>query len=153
VKEHNSATETASVPISGNTHAPVIRMTDTDQDEKKMLELISGSWEENASYRIINEQGEQFLLIDEKKLNRLTQALVESQEECFKLNLEKAILQHVPIDLEDVRSVAIQEIQKRLKLSGRRKKITYEMISHIVNRIKKEHPNLFFDINSIMKAT
>ena len=58
-------------------------------------------------------------------------------KENFELKLEKAILSEFPIDYDDVKAVVLEEMKKDNEKS----------IDEIVNKIKLEHPNLFYNID------
>lgn len=140
-------------PVGSNDSDAQIRLLSTEEAHKKVMELVSGSWESNDTLHVMDETGKKFILIDEDKLKMLTKALRNTQEESFKLNLEKAILQHMPIDYDDVWAVSVKEIQKLIAASGAKTKkaATPEVISQAVQNIKKRHPNLFFNINDMIK--
>ena len=62
-------------------------------------------------------------------------------KENFELKLEKAILSEFPIDYDDVKAVVLEEMKKN----------SDKDLEEIVDKIKFEHPNLFynFDINKL----
>jgi hypothetical protein len=71
----------------------------------------------------------------------LLSSLKECMKENFELKLEKAILSEFPIDYDDVKAVVLEEMKKDQNKS----------IKEIVEKIKLEHPNLFykFDFDKI----
>ena len=58
-------------------------------------------------------------------------------KENFELKLEKAILSEFPIDYDDVKAVVLEEMKKNSDKS----------IEEVVNKIKLEHPNLFYNLD------
>ena len=58
-------------------------------------------------------------------------------KENFELKLEKAILSEFPIDYDDVKAVVLEEMKKNNDKS----------IDEVVNKIKLEHPNLFYNLD------
>jgi len=126
----------------------VIRIRDTDDENKKILELVEGSWEGKHPWFLIDEQDEYYALIPAKTLGGVFAKLKTTQEENFKLNLEKAILQNMPMDFEDVWVVAIKEIQKLSQKEGAR--FEGSDLSAIVRQIKEDHPNLFFHLSDLL---
>ena len=69
-------------------------------------------------------------LVPAELFEAVINALKNAQKENFELKLERSILQNLPIDFGDVWTVAIEEIKKA--------------------NYKKEHPNLFLDMRSIV---
>lgn len=138
-------------PVSQNDSDVQIRLINTEEADKKVMELVSGSWESDDTLHVMDETGKKFILIDEDELKKLARTLRSTQEETFKLNLEKAILQHMPIDYDDVWVVAIKEIQLLVAGNGNKKPATPEIIDQAVMNIKKRYPNLFFNINDMIK--
>ena len=65
----------------------------------------------------------------------------QAEQEALFLKLEKSILQQLPLDFQDVLTVAREEINK-----SKKKDIDFDKL---VKKIKKEHPNLFLDINDL----
>lgn len=126
----------------------VVRIRSTDDKNKKILELVEGSWESKHPWFLIDEQDEYYALIPAKVLGGVFAKLKSTQEENFKLNLEKAILQNMPVDFEDVWVVAIKEIQKLSQKEG----IKFEGLdlNAIVRQIKENHPNLFFHLSDLI---
>ncbi len=57
-------------------------------------------------------------------------------KENFELRLEKAILGEFPVDYDDVKAVVLEEMKKHTDMN----------IDDIINKIKIEHPNLFYNI-------
>ena len=69
-------------------------------------------------------------LVPAELFEAVINALKNAQKENFELKLERSILQNLPIDFGDVWTVAIEEIKKA--------------------NYKKEHPNLFLDMRSLV---
>ena len=77
----------------------------------------------------------------------LFEAVINARKNAHKdnseLKLERSILQNLPIDFGDVWTVAIEEI----------KKANYKKepnLDRLIATIKKEHPNLFLDMRSLV---
>ncbi|WP_096026443.1 DUF2603 domain-containing protein [Campylobacter lanienae] len=82
-------------------------------------------------------------LVPAELFEALINALKNAQKENFELKLERSILQNLPIDFGDVWTVAIEEI----------KKANYKKepnLDRVIAKIKKEHPNLFLDMRSLV---
>jgi hypothetical protein len=77
----------------------------------------------------------------------IMRSLQHMGEEVFKSRLEKAIAKELPIDFHDVWTVAMHELQQRLREGG-------EMSANIdlqqlVRSIKRKHPNLFYSLKDL----
>ncbi|MFW5614381.1 MAG: DUF2603 domain-containing protein, partial [Campylobacter hyointestinalis] len=78
-----------------------------------------------------------------KLKNTADSFLKNAQKENFELKLERSIWQHIPVDFGDVWSVAINEIKgKKFKKEPN--------LDQIIKKIKREHPNLFVDMQNLI---
>ena len=69
--------------------------------------------------------------------------LKNEQKENFELRLERSIWQHMPLDFGDVWRVAIDELN-----SEHFKK--EPDLDKLLDKIKKEHPNLFVNVANLV---
>ncbi|NWF66866.1 MAG: DUF2603 domain-containing protein [Campylobacterales bacterium] len=138
-----------SLGIHEKSEKTIVKISDTDDKDKKVLELKSGSWESKDIWYIIDNDDNIHAVCSMKSLLNLINTLRVSQQQNFNLNLEKAILQEFPVDFDDVWIVAISEIQKAVQNSDDKKMLNFDL-SALVKKIKQEHPNLFFDISQIL---
>ncbi len=116
--------------------------------EEKTLKLISGSWDSEGPWFIVDEKNKIHTVLPVEVTVKLIESLRKAQEENFNLKLEKSIWQNVPIDFEDVWVVAMEEIKKMAKES-KEKNILSINVDKLVKKIKKEHPNLFVDMQKL----
>lgn len=118
-------------------------------NEKKLV-LKSGSWESMEPWFGIDENGEIHTMISIKSLLDIVKTCKKVMKENFDLKLEKSILQKMPIDFNDVLAVCMDEIRK----IGDKKQISYVSLNldNVVEKVKKEHPNLFVDLNELMES-
>ncbi|BCD61536.1 MULTISPECIES: DUF2603 domain-containing protein [Nitratiruptor] len=128
--------------IENPANVTVVKLEDTEDPNKKTLELIQGSWENNAPWFVIGKENKVFVLSSLEAMLHLIKSLNEAKYENFNLKLEKAILENLPIDFNDVWVVAMNEIQKRLAESKNKNLLDID-IKKLVQDIKKNHPNLF----------
>lgn|GEM_PF-3414525 len=77
--------------------------------------------------------GEERVGLKPEDYSKFMELLEHLWEENFQFRLEQEILKTLPIDLEDVKSVVINEMEDNQELS----------IPEAVEKVKREHPNLF----------
>jgi len=135
----------AEIGIENPTNVTVVKLEDTDDPNKKTLELIQGSWENKAPWFVVDQHDKVFVLSSIESILQLIKSLNEAKYENFNLKLEKAILENLPVDFNDVWVVAMNEIQKRLAESKNKNVLDID-IKKLVRDIKKNHPNLFLNL-------
>ncbi len=131
--------------IENPANVTVVRLEDTDDPNKKTLELVQGSWENRAPWFVVDKDDRVFVLSSIESVLQLIKSLNEAKYENFNLKLEKAILENLPVDFNDVWVVAMSEIQKRLSESKNKNVLDID-IKKLVRDIKKNHPNLFLNL-------
>jgi hypothetical protein len=97
--------------------------------------------EAGDKFVLINFKDTQMIGIDASFYKKLQDKFNKLLEMEFNLNLEREIIPEFPIDLEDVKAV----VKEEMKINPD------EKVSNIVKRIKKEHPNLFMDLDKIFE--
>ena len=103
--------------------------------ECKDFEVIEGDLKNPLWIMKIKDEVKVVLDIDEYlKIMKLNEKLVK---EIFELKLERAILSEFPIDYDDVKAVVLEEMKKDKDKS----------LEDIVDKIKLEHPNLFYNLD------
>ena len=101
----------------------------------KDFEVVEGNIDSPVWVVEVDNRLKVALDIDEYlEMMEMTKKLLE---ENIELKLEKAILSEFPIDYEDVKAVVLEEMKKNEDKS----------IEDIVNKVKLEHPNLFYNLN------
>ena len=101
----------------------------------KDFEVIEGDVDSPIWVMEVDNKLKVAIDIDEyMEMMEMTKKLLE---ENLELKLEKAILSEFPIDYEDVKAVVLEEMKKNEDKS----------IEDIVNKVKLEHPNLFYNLN------
>ncbi|MDR1451999.1 MAG: DUF2603 domain-containing protein [Helicobacteraceae bacterium] len=123
----------------------VLRLGGTDDPNKKTLELLSGEWNADTPWFIVDESGKIHALTNIESFMQFIRSLHGVSSENFSLKLEKAIWRNLPVDFGDVWAVAIGELEGRLS-KNRDSRILEVDIESLVERIRKEHPNLFYHI-------
>ncbi len=124
-------------------HKTVIEIEDTDNPSVKELNLKSGSWSPDEPWFVVDENKILHTMMPVKSVEKIVKNFHLTQEENFKLKLEKSIWQNIPIDFQDVWSVVMDEIKTLSKQE------TSIDIDRVITKIKNRHPNLFFNSNSL----
>lgn len=111
-------------------------------DENKMLlELQKGDFDPKEAWFIKDNENHEYVMIPQSLLKSITQTIAQAHEDKLKVELERDVVAHVPIDFNDVMTVAINRLENYRKSDGSLPKIdTFSFVS----QIKKEYPNLFF---------
>jgi NhaP-type Na+/H+ and K+/H+ antiporter len=97
------------------------------------VEVIKGELSEKPW--LIESEGKNYVLLEEEQYDDLIRLLKEVLEQNLDLKMEQRILNEMPIDLEDVKTVVKKEIEDE-NLS----------IEEAINKVKTEYPNLFHKI-------
>ncbi|MDR2034056.1 MAG: DUF2603 domain-containing protein [Helicobacteraceae bacterium] len=123
----------------------VLRLSGTNDPNKKTLELLSGEWDTKKPWFIVDESGTIHALTSVESFMQFIHSLHSVTSENFGLKLEKAIWRNLPVDFGDVWAVAIGELESRLA-KNRDSRILEVDIESLVDRIRREHPNLFYHV-------
>ncbi len=126
----------------------VIEVENTDNPDVKTLNLKSGTWSGKEPWFVIDENQKLHTMISIDSINKLINNFKQLQQDNFELKLEKTILQHVPIDYQDVWVVAMDEIKKIAIKKGNEKTLNIDL-EKLLRKIKKEHPNLFLNLKDL----
>lgn len=127
----------------------IVRMRPGVNDRHRELELLQGSWDEQRPWVIIDEHDQAYTMTSVPALSKMIAMFASSQDESFRLKLEKAILARYPIDYYDVLAVAMDKI-KRLAQSRPGSTVVKLDLDWLITEIKKEYPNLFYDLDQLI---
>lgn len=127
--------------VSKQKEQTLLEISSSEQENAKILTLKRGSWSGKEPWFVLDEKQKLHALIPIEALSKVMENLKQMEEEAFSMKLEKSILQQLPIDFQDVWTVAMEEVQKR-----KSKDIDFEKL---VRKIKKDHPNLFLDLRDL----
>jgi len=115
---------------------------------RKEITYSEKSWNGRDALYLKADDGGAYVMMEEGNFNKIVKLLKSHQDEMFRLRLEKEILQNMPIDFDDVWIVAMNEIRKSAQVSKSKHIDTRD----VVRSIKKTHPNLFFDMESLISS-
>ncbi len=137
--------------INFDEHKTVIEIEDTNNPNVKELSLKSGSWGGSNPWFVVDESSEIHTMMPVNAVQKIVENFQMTQEENFNLKLEKSIWQNIPIDFQDVWSVAMQRVKELAKKETKDDKVINIDLSKLVTKIKKEHPNLFMDAKNMFQ--
>ena len=126
---------------------PVLEIRPGESENQKVVELKRGSWGDEHPWFVIDEEGRLLVLTSAEAMMGIMQSLQHMGEEVFKARLERAIAKELPIDFHDVWTVAMHELQQRMKESGG--KAAQVDLENLVRSIKRKHPNLFYSLKDL----
>ncbi len=129
--------------------ATIAKILPSDEPNKKLLEVVTGKWEKSDTRFLVDEDGANYTLLRQDTVANLSVLLKMLQDENFDLKLEKAILQHMPIDYDDVVAVVKKEVEEKFVKKG--KKPNNIKLDKLLFSIKKAHPNLFYNMQDLFK--
>lgn len=109
------------------------------------IQIEEGQLSEGKPCFVSDEKGEEYVLISSKILKKLLEGMKKAQEERFEISLERDIANQMPLDFEDVLSVARAKLQVYDLSAG-------EVDSaKLIQEIRKEYPNLFFNVDEYLR--
>jgi len=126
----------------------VIEVENTDNPDVKTLNLKSGSWSSKEPWFVIDENQKLHTMLSLDSIHHLIENFKQLQQDNFDLKLEKTILQHVPIDYQDVWTVAMDELKKQAGKHNNASSLNVDL-EKLLRKIKKEHPNLFLNLKDL----
>lgn len=109
------------------------------------IQLKEGELSRSRPCFVSNEEGEEYVLLSADILKKLLEGIRKAQEERFAISLERDIANQMPLDFEDVLSVA------KAKLQSLNLNVADIDSNELIGIIRKEHPNLFFNIDDYLR--
>ena len=112
-----------------------------------LIALQKGELNNENIWLLKDNEDNEFALIPSQALNILNQRIRDLQEERFFIRLEREIAQQMPIDMDDVMVIASEYIE-----SFRKKDASLPLLNarSIARDLKKQHPNLFFNLQDLL---
>ncbi len=128
--------------LSKQKEQTVLEIVPSEEENTKLLRLKNGSWDNTKEpWLVYDEQQKLHALLSIETLSKMIEHFKKAEQETLFLKLEKSILQHLPLDFQDVWTVAMEEINK-----SKKREIDFDKL---IKKIKKEHPNLFLDLKDL----
>ncbi len=110
---------------------------------------MSGSWNAKEPWFVVDENKKLHTMMSMNSVNKIIENFRATQEENFNLKLEKTIWQNIPIDFQDVWSVAMDEIKSMATQETKEIKVINVDLEELISKIKLEHPNLFLNLKDL----
>ena len=128
--------------LSKQKEQTVLEIVPSEEENTKLLRLKNGAWD-NAKepWLVYDEKQKLHALLSIDTLTKMIEHFKKAEQETLFLKLEKSILQQLPLDFQDVWTVATEEIKK-----SKKSEIDFDKL---VKKIKKDHPNLFLDLKDL----
>ncbi len=111
-------------------------------DTQMLLNLESGKFSQDEVWFMKNKEGQEYIVMPQSILKKVVSIIRDAHEEKLALELARDVSQSAPIDFDDVMAVALRTLESKRLQDGFLPHIDTKTI---VQEIKKNHPNLFFD--------
>lgn len=109
------------------------------------IEFVDGELSRDRPCFLSDEKNQEYVILSVDLLQQILQNMKQAQEERFAISLEKDIANLMPLDFDDVLSVAKSKLQE-LNLD-----IAQVDTQHLAKTIKQEYPNLFFNFDDYFR--
>ncbi|PAF47601.1 hypothetical protein BKH46_03505 [Helicobacter sp. 12S02634-8] len=116
--------------------------------DKILLELQSGEFNTQEAWFLKDEDNQEYIVLPQNLLNSIIQTIKKAYEDKLKVELERDIATQTPIDFDDVLAVAFKRLESYRRSDGSLPRIDTRSF---VKQIKKEYPNLFFDLDDYFR--
>ncbi|WP_334084183.1 DUF2603 domain-containing protein [Helicobacter typhlonius] len=118
-------------------------------DSTMLLAMQSGEFSKEDLWFLKDDEGEEYVVFPQKLFLQLIRHIKHIQEEKLMMNLEKDVISQMPIDFDDAMAVAKNALESLRRSDGNLPEIN---TANLAKNIKKEYPNLFFDIDFLRKS-
>ncbi|RDU68316.1 DUF2603 domain-containing protein [Helicobacter equorum] len=114
-------------------------------DKSALLKLQEGNLNNTKDIWFLQDnENHEFVLMPQGMLNTLLKRIKTIQEEKLFMKLEREIVAQMPIDFDDAMSVAQMYVESHRQSDGSLPALN---VTSVVRDIKKQHPNLFFNLD------
>ena len=111
-------------------------------DTQMLLNLESGKFSQDEVWFMKNKEGQEYIVMPQSILKKVVSIIRDAHEEKLALELARDVSQSAPIDFDDVMAVALRALESKRLKDGFLPQIDTKTL---VQNLKKEYPNLFFD--------
>lgn len=115
-------------------------------DKQFILDFVKGEMRSNEAWFIKVEGEAEFVVLPENILNRLLGTIKTNHEEKVFLTLKNELKDLLPLDLDDVMVVAINELES---YRGKDGSLPIINVKHVAKSIKRKYPNLFVSLPTL----
>ncbi|TLD96789.1 DUF2603 domain-containing protein [Helicobacter jaachi] len=119
------------------------------EDDKMLLDMQKGEFSKDDLWFLQDEQGQKYVVFPQELFIKLLSRIRDMQEEKLVMSLEKDIIAQMPLDFDDAMVVAKNALESLRSNDGVLPDINTTLLAE---DIKKQYPNLFFDIDYFRKT-
>lgn len=113
-------------------------------DTQMLLNLESGKFAQDEVWFLKGADEQEYVVMPQSILKKIISIIRDTHEEKLALELARDVSQSAPIDFDDVMAVALRALESKRLQDG---SLPHINTKTLVQNLKKEYPNLFFDFS------
>lgn len=127
----------------------ILELKRDTQSGERVVNFKNFDLNSKRSWFIEDKESKNVYQVVPTEVSRLVMKTLRSVlQENMKMKLEKLILEELPIDFNDVWSVAIDRLEQRVNSPLDISLSNLNNLESLIKDIKREHPNLFMKVDS-----